>query len=212
MKVSIKKGNKKVKYDMPISWNELTLDRYMDLMKVLTDETEMHQVEKTLRIISALTKIPKRDLYALELSSIQKLGKHITDFLSTEPNTLLKHFIKIDGTEYGFHPKLVDMTMGEFVDLETYMKDINNNLHHILSVLYRPIKLKEGEKYLIEDYEPSDERAELFKNNLKVNDFNGASVFFYNLEKELSISSLKSSIKNMKKIMKETQRMEKMTT
>ena len=91
------------------------------------------------------------------------------------------------------------MTMGEFVDLESYMKSIDDNLHHILSILYRPIKFKEGDKYLIEDYEPSDKRAELFKKNLKVKDFNGASVFFYSLEKELSINSLKYLITEMKK-------------
>ena len=81
--------------------------------------------------LKTITDIPKRQLYGLDMKSIGKLGKHLTTFLETVPTDELKHFIEIEGVEYGFHPKLVDMTLGEFVDLETYTENLEENLHHI---------------------------------------------------------------------------------
>ena len=131
--------------------------------------------------------------------SINKLSDHLSKFLNTEAEQTLTTFINVNDIEYGFHPKLVDMTLGEFVDLETYMKDINENLHLIMSVLYRPVIAKEEDgTYAIEDYEPNEEVANLFKKELTLKEFNGASVFFYDLERELSIHSLKSLIKKKK--------------
>ena len=172
----------------------------MRIMKVLKDENETSDIEKLVRIINCLSKIPKKHIYSLEVNSLKKLGNHITSFLESEPNDKLQHFVTIEDIEYGFHPKLFDMSLGEFVDLETYMKDIDNNMHNIMSILYRPVTQKDEEnKYLIEEYEPSEERANLFKKHLTVREFNGASVFFSDLERQLSNNLLRSSIQKLKK-------------
>ena len=198
MKLTIKKGRKKIHYDIPKHWDELNLGRYMRIMKVLKVEEE-NEIDKIVKILNCITDIPKKDIYSLDMSSINSLGLHLSSFLTSKPNEELKHFIEIEGKEYGFHPCLKEMTLGEFVDLETYMKDINENLHKILSILYRPVIAKDGDKYRIEDYEPNKERAELFKKNLTVGDFHGASVFFYDLGTQLLINSTKCSIAKMKK-------------
>ena len=200
MKVKLLNGKKKLSFNIPESFDELNLGRYMRLMKVLKNdfENEVSDIEKVIRILNCITDIPKKDLYRLDLKSIGKLGVHLTKFLETVPNDELKHFIEVEGVEYGFHPKLVDMTLGEFVDLETYIENLEENLHKILSILYRPVTAKKDDKYRIEDYEPNEERAELFKKHLKVDDFNGASVFFYDLGTKLLINSNKSLIQSHK--------------
>jgi len=205
MKVNVIENKTTKTYNVPATWNELTLGRYMRIMKVLKDEEETSDIERLVRIINCLSKIPKKHIYSLEVNSLKKLGKHITSFLESEPNDELEHFVTIEDIEYGFHPKLFDMTLGEFVDLETYMKDIDNNMHNIMSILYRPVTQKDEEnKYLIEDYEPSEERANLFKKHLTVREFNGASVFFSDLERQLSNNLLRSSIQKLKKKKKKT--------
>ena len=170
MKVRLLNGKKKLSFNIPESFNDLNLGRYQRLMAVLKKEDDVHEIEKVIRILNCITDIPKRQLYGLDMKSIGKLGKHLTTFLESTPTDELKHFIEIEGVEYGFHPKLVDMTLGEFVDLETY-----------------------------EDYEPNEERSELFKKHLTVEDFNGASVFFYDLGTTLLISSKKSLIQKQQK-------------
>jgi hypothetical protein len=200
MKVKLLNGKKKLSFNIPESFDELNLGRYMRLMKVLKNdfENDVNEIEKVIRILNCITDIPKRQLYGLDMKSIGKLGAHLTTFLETVPNDELKHFLKIEGVEYGFHPKLVDMTLGEFVDLETYIENLDDNLHNILSILYRPVTAKKDDKYRIEDYEPNEERAELFKKHLRVEDFNGASVFFYDLGTQLLINSNKSLIQKHK--------------
>ena len=178
MKVKLLNGKKTLRFNIPKTWNELSLGRYIRIMKVLRSEEKIHELEKIIRILNCISDIPKIDLYGLDVKSIGKLGAHLTSFLESEPEDELKHFIKVEGIEYGFHPKLVDMTLGEFVDLETYTENIEDNLHLILSILYRPVTAKSGDKYRIEDYKPNRERADLFKKHLTVGDFNGASVFF----------------------------------
>jgi len=203
MKVKLLNGKKTLRFNIPKTWNDLNLGRYIRTMKVLRSEEKVSELEKVIRILNCITDIPKKDLYGLDVKSVGKLGAHLTGFLESVPDDELKHFIEVEGVEYGFHPKLVDMTLGEFVDLETFVENLEDNLHNILSILYRPVTAKKDDKYRIEDYKPDRERAELFKKHLTVGDFNGASVFFYDLGVQLSINSKKSLIQELKDKKKE---------
>jgi len=203
MKVKLLNGKKTLRFNIPKTWNDLNLGRYIRTMKVLRSEEKVSELEKVIRILNCITDIPKKDLYGLDVKSVGKLGAHLTRFLESVPDDELKHFIEVEGVEYGFHPKLVDMTLGEFVDLETFVENLEDNLHNILSILYRPVTAKKDDKYRIEDYKPDRERAELFKKHLTVGDFNGASVFFYDLGVQLSINSKKSLIQELKDKKKE---------
>ena len=59
------------------------------------------------------------------------------------------------GVEYGFIPVLDDMTLGEYVDLDENFTDWDK-MHKAMSVLFRPIKLKKGDRYQIEEYDGMD--------------------------------------------------------
>ena len=99
--------------------------------------------------------------------------------MSTTPNTEVNEIIEIEGVKYGLQPNLENMDLGAFVDLETYIKDVDENIHKIFSVLYRPVKKQEGKKYIIEEYEPNKVRQ----------------VFFYNLDKKRIDTFNKSLVK-----------------
>jgi hypothetical protein len=74
------------------------------------------------------------------------------------------------------------------------------NLHVIMSILYRPIALERHDSYEIETYLPSKERkAEML--NLKMDVAIGALVFFCNIEKELAIT-MQRSLKRMEQMKK----------
>ena len=102
-----------------------------------------------------------------------------------EKPKLVKEF-KMGKKTYGFIPKLEDMTFGEYVDLDTYIGDMPN-LHRAMGVLYRPIKLKDKEKYLIEDYK--GEESEKMK-NMPMDAVLSSIIFFYNLGMDLSKAML----------------------
>ena len=81
------------------------------------------------------------------------------------------------------------MSFGEYVDLDTFIGD-NDNLHRAMNVLYRPIDLKQGNRYKIKDYDPDlSEDAK----NYPLDAVLGAIVFFYDLGRDLSTVMLNFS-------------------
>ena len=203
MQIKLNKNGESKWYSMPDSWDEMSIDKYMGTMQYLTDDkSDKHT--KLVMMIHNLTEIPEEDLWNMSISDLTQISGVM---LNSKPTEELKHIIKIDGVKYGFDPKLRDISLGAFVDIEHCIKDgMYKNLHTLLSVLYRPIIKQKGDKYTVEDYEPSEQRAKIFKDNLKVSDFNGASVFFYalgaqlldSMSKYLEMETLRERVKLLK--------------
>jgi hypothetical protein len=108
----------------------------------------------------------------------------------------LTKFFELKGTKYGFIPALNDISLGEFVDLDNYMKDWAT-MHRAMAVLYRPVTKEKGERYDIEEYTPDESREELFK-QMPVSVSLGAMVFFYRLGNVLAAHTLSSLAKAAK--------------
>ena len=174
------------------------------LLKSGIETKQKKELEKIVDIITILSDVPEEDILRLPVKNINQLGVYLTKFLKTLPEDRLKHIIEIDGIEYGFHPKLSDISFGEWVDIDSLITEgSNDNLHKIMAVLYRPIIAKSGDKYQIEPYEPCKDREKIMLNNLKVGDFYGVSVFFSDLGRELLNHTLTSSIKTLKEAREE---------
>jgi hypothetical protein len=92
--------------------------------------------------------------------------------------------------EFGFIPELDNITYGEFVDLDTYLQDVQY-MHKTMAVLYRPIKQKVKNRYLIEPYESAGKYADLMKQS-PMSVALGAVLFFYRLGNELLQATLNS--------------------
>ena len=184
MRLKINKDGKQTVYTMINSWSDVTLDKWIKLIS----KKEKTKTEETLETISVLSDIPKKIIKELSINDVAAIMKKLA-LLQESANNKLKKIITLDGVEYGFHPNLEEITLGEYADIETYMKDgIENNLPKLMSVLYRPITEKHGNNYSIEAYGISDTRirAEKFK-NMKAENVNSSLVFFWNFVKELSI-------------------------
>ena len=129
------------------------------------------------------------------------MGK-ISELQKKQSNNL-KRIVKIDGTEYGFHPDLDSITLGEDADIETFIKnDIQQHLPELCAVLYRPVKEKKNRIYTIEPYDGDISiRAEEMK-KMSAEQVQNALVFFYDFVKELLWilpSFLTEKMKNMAK-------------
>ena len=107
--------------------------------------------------------------------------------LQQEQDTKLKRIIEINGVEYGFHPDLDSISLGEYADIEQFIKNgIDSSLPELMAVLYRPIKLKKNDIYIIDSYDGDIRlRAEEMK-QMSAEQVQSALVFFYTLGKVLS--------------------------
>ena len=104
----------------------------------------------------------------------------ISDMFEQKPN-LTKSFV-MNGIEYGVIPNLDDISLGEYIDLDTYMGDWDN-MEIAMNVLYRPITEKMDDKYLISEY---DVESKDKLTDIPLDVVLGSVFFFYNLGMELS--------------------------
>jgi hypothetical protein len=97
------------------------------------------------------------------------------------------------GVEYGFIPKLDDMTFGEFVDLDTYSGDWQE-MDKAMAVLFRPIKEKFRGRYLIKEYSGDLEPMKQMPLDVAL----GAIFFLLNLNDQLMKHTLAYSKEELK--------------
>ena len=120
----------------------------------------------------------------MRATDINSIVQILTEMLNKTPK--LQTMFKMKGTQYGFIPKLDDMSFGEYIDLDTFIGDWDN-MHRAMNVLYRPITNQYGDKYNVEDY--SVDNAEKMK-DMPMSAVLGSIVFFYNLGMDLSKAML----------------------
>ena len=182
MDVKIKKDGKQKTYKLIDSWSDVTLDKWIKLIDLRT-KSKTKEAEGT---IALLSDIPKQLIKKLPLRDVAVLMGKAAETQSKQDNVLLKVF-KIDGIEYGMHPDLSSLTLGEYADMENFIKSgIEKNMPECMAILFRPIIEKKNNAYTIEAYDGNiNVRAEIMKKT-KAEQVQNALVFFYHLGKTLS--------------------------
>ena len=182
MKVKVKKEGKVKEFKLINSWEEVSLEKWLKLIDFETGT----KTEEATETIAALSNIPKKLIKELALSDVATIMSRIAE-LQKKQDTKLKRIIEIDGIEYGFHPDLDSITLGEYADLETFIKNgIEKHLPEICAVLFRPIKEKKNDIYIIDAYDGDIRlRTEEMK-KMSAEQVQSALVFFYTFVKELS--------------------------
>jgi hypothetical protein len=148
----------KVNINVPDSLNEITLYQYQRFEKLIQENEASHFVNQ--KTIEIFCNIELKDVARIRIADIDDLLSHLNNLLQQKPK-LTKTF-KLGVYEFGFIPKLEDMTSGEFIDLENYLGS-TETLHQAMAVLFRPIKSKVKDLYIIEEYESSYKYSEVLK-------------------------------------------------
>jgi len=153
---------KEVKLTIPDNWSDITIDTYQKYVKIQEGKgTEKNKVIKSLALLCNTTPFVVKKMAYSDLLEIMGIIKKMID---TEPKTEdFKKVFKFNKIEYGFVPNLSKLSTGEYIDLEAYCKNPIDNLHIIMSILYRVVTFKRGERYAIESYDPDQFKEELFK-------------------------------------------------
>jgi dynactin complex subunit len=148
----------KVDINVPESLNEITLYQYQKFEKLIQDNEASHFVNQ--KTIEIFCNIELKDVARIRIADIDDLLAHLNNLLQAKPK--LTRTFKLGVYEFGFIPKLEDMTSGEFIDLENYLSN-TETLHQAMAVLYRPITSKVKDLYTIEEYESSYKYSEVLK-------------------------------------------------
>ena len=179
---------KKIQIDIPKSLRAIKLREYQRFLKLADENKDAEDPEflnlKMLEIFCGLT---LKEAYNMKLTDFSFVINHLNELFQAKTPFVNRFSLSDpngDEVEFGFIPKLDNISLGEFVDLDSYMSDWDN-MHKAMAVLYRPVTFSKKNMYLIEDYESSDKYSEALK-DMPIDIALGALVFFYRLGKELS--------------------------
>ncbi len=136
-----------VNITVPTDLSEITLRQYKHFLKIqkgVDDEKFLNA-----KIIEIFCKMPLDEVMRLKFNDSEFIVKTLTEMFEQKPNLVTS--FKLDKVNYGFHPQLDDLTLGEYIDLDTFIGDWEN-IEKAMAVLYRPVVNKLKDKYIIEDY------------------------------------------------------------
>ena len=169
-----------MKLRLPASFQDLTLRHLMTL------ETETDPVKR----VQAVTGHSFAKLRKMPHKLIVEANAHL-DTLQANEVAQHKEIIELNGVEYGFVPDWDEFSAGEWIDMETYTADFWKTPHKAMSILYRPLDRKWGDRYSIKPY-TAKEDADVFL-DMPAPLVAGALLFFWSTEKKL-LNALQSSL------------------
>lgn len=162
---------------IPTDWEEVSVLKYQKYTLAVKDLTDEEEITK--QTISVLCDIPIDVISHIKLKDLKVIQKSLHKLINKPVNKQIINKINIDDKMFGFHPKIDDLTLGEYVDIETFAKE--NDLASMMSILYRPIIKTQGNRYDIEPYHINHLENRKHFEQLSINVANAIVVFFWNL-------------------------------
>ena len=184
----------KVDLLLPTSLSEIPLSRYQDFIAMKEKSNDEEFIAQ--KMIQIFCGIKLNEVAKIQMKDLNELIAHFTKVFNERPQ-LIRQF-KIKNIEFGFIPKLDDITLGEYVDLENHLQNWKT-YHKAMAVMFRPIKNTNKDKYEIVDYEPNEDMQELMR-FAPLDVAISASVFFWTLGSELLSSTISYLQKETKKM------------
>jgi hypothetical protein len=144
----------------------MTISQYADM----TSYKGQSKFGRLVHTVSSLTGQSKEDVRMWSLDSLAEVSNLYAEV--ADHKELFHPIIEWNGVLYGYS-NIKQFTLGEYIDLETFSKDLENNMHKVAAILYRPVK-----KHMF------DSMAFTFKQGIKIVKNKVESPFdWYELEK-----------------------------
>lgn len=197
--VTLKQKTMSIKVSIPADYASITVKQYLDYHAAKNDIDKLVSISNLLK--EQAEQIPFQHLPVLLGAFEDTLANESAKFFET---------ITIKDKDFGFIPDLYAISMGEYADISTWASDVNANIVKIMGTLYRPIDKRVGKKYTIVPHSKQNrEMVEEYVEQMTLEQFNGAMLFFSTLLTELNNTSLDYLETEVQKLTKE---MEQLTT
>jgi hypothetical protein len=188
-----------MEFTIPATLRDVRLSqwqRYIDVYDKNKDEDATEFLNK--KVLEIFCDIKLSDVDKIGLNVFDDTLVHLSSVLNSKPE--LSQTFKLEGTdgvvvEFGMIPNLDKMSYGEFIDLEKYLFS-DKELHKAMAVLYRPIKFKSKDKYLIHEYKGTSYMADVMKDT-PLDVAISARVFFYRLATKLGNYTMAYTLKQL---------------
>lgn len=172
-----------INIEIPTSLEEITLSQYKRFLNIQKQTEESHFLNA--KAIEIFCDIDLKDVMRLKVADFNIITNKINLLFEQKPK--LVQTFKLENTHYGFIPQLDDMTLGEYIDIDTYIGDWEN-MEKTMNVLYRPIISKIKKRYAIKEYDVNTSDALL---DMPLSAVLSSIFFLWNLGNDLSKTILK---------------------
>lgn len=182
MNIIVDINSEKKEYKLINSWNDVSLKELGRLLEY----RKLSPTAEAINTINMFSDMPKDVIKKLRLEDVLGMLSILSN-MEEDKDTSFRATFTLHGVKYGFIPSLEDISLGEYADIETFIKNgIENNLANIMSVLFRPIVEDNKDYYIIEGYDATTQqrRSRLFM-DMSGMQVQNAMVFFCNFVNEL---------------------------
>jgi hypothetical protein len=186
---------KEFEISIPKSLEGISLRQYQEYLKMYDKWDKEDEIYFKTKILQIFCGLNIEDTYKIPIVKFDGVVEHILNCFKEETPLIKKFYMtgknsKGEDTKvnFGFIPKLDDMSFGEFIDLENYISDWQT-MHKAMAVLFRPIYHEKKEFYEINEYEGTHKYSEVML-DMPVNVAIGAMVFFYRLGTKLPLLTM----------------------
>ena len=92
---------------------------------------------RLVHIVSALTGLDKEEIRSWDVEALTRVSNLFADL--ADHHNEFHALIEWNGELYGY-ANIKQATLGEYIDIESMSEDLENNLHKVAAILYRPVK------------------------------------------------------------------------
>lgn len=170
---------------------EITIEQFQRIH----NKEEMYKTSPP-DLLSLLLNVPVNELKDLPLNQMEFVQSYLmSQMTESSLNDELYNIFTHNGVEYGLENDWSKLAWGAWMDMEVFSsEDIQNNIHLIMAILYRPVIERKNGKYKIAPYKADEieDRAYMFR-QLPIKYWFGASSFFF-LTATIYTTNIKSSL------------------
>lgn len=179
-------ARKRIQLEVPTTLADIKLWQYQKYMKVVDAHKDAEETDElvnflNMKLVEIFCNVSLKDVTSISVRGYKRILDILNKAFEEKPS-LIQRF-ELEGVDMGFIPKLDDISLGEYIDIETNISDWQK-IHKAMAVLYRPVNFKLGNKYGIAPYEVKEEVQEAMK-EMPMNVVISSMVFFYDLGKAL---------------------------
>ena len=116
-----------IEIQVPNTLNDITLGQYQKFLKISKDQEDSLFLNQ--KMVEIFCNVELKQVLNIKYKSLEKIIKHLSTLFEQKPK-FINSFIKND-INFSFIPHLDDMTFGEYVDLDSTLKELTKKTFFI---------------------------------------------------------------------------------
>lgn len=187
------------------NYNDVTIEKYQEIKSIL--ESGFDEAETQIKLVAVLNDMDEDEVGNLSLAEFHNLNTNLLFLTEVPQQKIVATKYKLGKYELETMLNIQDMTVSQYIDYQTFVKDTDKYLVELLSIFLIPKGKKYNEGYDIIEIQKT------IRENLSIVDAISLAGFFllwYQSLTKATLSSLTRRLKKMKRKMKNQEEIQKM--